>query len=126
MREAAYCADLSSIVACRLGSGGWRGPIGARTFSIHRIPRRAAPPGLRLTIGTTVATRVAWARRSEAGAALGRGWCGEWVLEAPGTREGRAALLDALAGAPVGPGLRRRGLWEVVREKSGVGRLWLR
>ena len=63
---------------------------------------------------------------TEAGAALGRGWCGEWVLEAPGTREGRAALLDALAGAPVGPGLRRRGLWEVVREKSGVGRLWLR
>ena len=48
------------------------------------------------------------------------------MLEAPGTREGRAALLDALAGAPVGPGLRRRGLWEVVREKSGVGRLWLR
>ncbi|KAH9945144.1 uncharacterized protein BXZ73DRAFT_38978 [Epithele typhae] len=63
---------------------------------------------------------------TEAGIALGRGWYGEWILEAEGTREGRRALEDALSGATIGPGLTRRGLWEVVRQKSGGGRLWLK
>ncbi len=63
---------------------------------------------------------------TEAGVALGRGWQGEWVLEAEGTREGRQGLIEALSGGTVGPGLRKRGQWEVVREKSGGGRLWLR
>ena len=63
---------------------------------------------------------------TEAGLALGRGWQGEWVLEAEGTREGRQSLEDALRCGTNGPGLRRRDQWEVVREKSGAGRLWLK
>lgn len=65
---------------------------------------------------------------TEAGAELGRGWCGEWVLEAEGTPEGRQRLVDALgtrASTNV-YGLRRRDQWEVVREKSGGGRLWFK
>ncbi|KAI0783652.1 hypothetical protein C8Q75DRAFT_429736 [Abortiporus biennis] len=61
---------------------------------------------------------------AEGGEAPGEGWQGEWVLEAEGTREGKQSLLDALH--PGDDGLGRRGLWEIVREKSGKGRLWMR
>lgn len=54
---------------------------------------------------------------------VGDGWLGEWVLEAEGTREGRQVLLDCLGGE--GEGEVRRE-WELVREKSGGGRLWLK
>ncbi|KAH8831728.1 hypothetical protein DL96DRAFT_1588814 [Flagelloscypha sp. PMI_526] len=62
-----------------------------------------------------------------AGAAevLGLGWFGEWVLQGDGTKEGRQLLLDCLRGYDVtstGRGLR----WEMVREKSGGGRIWFR
>lgn len=53
---------------------------------------------------------------------MGDGWkVEEWVLQAEGTKEGQDALVDALRG---GPGTERE--WEVVREKSGGGRLWLK
>lgn len=61
---------------------------------------------------------------TEAGEALGEGWQGEWVLEAEGTKEGRQSLLDAVQ-ASAG-GTTQRGLWEVVRDKSGGGRIWMR
>lgn len=61
---------------------------------------------------------------TEAGSALGEGWRGEWVLQAEGTKEGRQTLVDAVK---VGPnGCTPRGLWEVVRDKSGAGRIWMR
>ena len=62
--------------------------------------------------------------RTEAGDALGEGWQGEWVLEAEGTKEGRQSLLDAVKASE--DGTTRRGLWEVARDKSGGGRIWMR
>jgi hypothetical protein len=52
---------------------------------------------------------------------MGDGWQGEWVLEGEGTKEGRQALLDCLSGKQ---GMTRE--WELVREKSGGGKLWLK
>ncbi len=62
------------------------------------------------------------------------------MLEAEGTKEGRMSLLEAVKGKSVvesGSGswdgrdagtrmVTPRGLWEVVRDKCGAGRLWLR
>lgn len=62
--------------------------------------------------------------RTEAGEALGEGWQGEWVLEAEGTKEGRQTLLDAVQASA--DGTTQRGLWEVARDKSGGGRIWMR
>jgi len=52
---------------------------------------------------------------------LGEGWLGEWVLEYEGTKEGREVLLGALGGKSLG-----KAVWELVKEKSGDGRIWLR
>jgi len=52
---------------------------------------------------------------------LGEGWRGEGVLETEGTREGRQTLVDCLSG-DAGEVF----VWEFVREKSGVGRIWLK
>ena len=49
---------------------------------------------------------------------IGEGWYGYWVLETEGTREGRQALLDWLGGEYAGPPRE----WELVRERSGVGK----
>jgi len=49
---------------------------------------------------------------------MGEGWYGDWVLEAEGTREGRQMLLDWLGGGYVGPPRE----WELVRERSGMGK----
>lgn len=96
-----------------------------------RVPSPHSPGGF------AVVRKYLWRARipfvgpgsgTEAGAELGRGWCGEWVLEAEGTPEGRQRLVDALgtrASTNV-YGLRRRDQWEVVREKSGGGRLWFK
>ncbi|EGN91927.1 hypothetical protein SERLA73DRAFT_80033 [Serpula lacrymans var. lacrymans S7.3] len=61
--------------------------------------------------------------------ALGEKWRGEWVLEAEGTREGRQTLLDCLCRRAGGDGEGEGEevyVWEVVREKSGKGRVWLK
>lgn len=94
-----------------------------------RVPSPNSPSGfvmVRKYMWLARITYVGPGSGTEAGVALGRGWQGEWVLEAEGTREGRQGLIEALSGGTVGPGLRKRGQWEVVREKSGGGRLWLR
>lgn len=52
---------------------------------------------------------------------MGEGWFGEWVLEGEGTPEGKVVLLNALRGYELG-----HREWELVREKSGGGKLWLR
>lgn len=54
---------------------------------------------------------------------LGDGWAGEWILEAPGTYEGRQSLIDSVEGRTLDP---RGRQWEIVGEKSGLGKLWLR
>lgn len=57
--------------------------------------------------------------------ALGLGWLGEWVLQGDGTKEGRKVLLNCLRGHDTGhngAGFR----WELVRDKSGGGRIWFR
>lgn len=55
------------------------------------------------------------------GPGIGIGWQGEWILEGEGTREGKQVLLDCIFGVDV-----RQREWEVVREKSGGGKVWLR
>ncbi|OSD06637.1 hypothetical protein PYCCODRAFT_955145 [Trametes coccinea BRFM310] len=94
-----------------------------------RVPSPHSPTGSALVRKYMWLARIAYVgpgSATEAGLALGKGWWGEWVLEAEGTREGRQSLVDALEGATNGPGLRQRGQWQVVREKSGGGRLWLK
>ncbi|KAG2017780.1 hypothetical protein CC2G_007261 [Coprinopsis cinerea AmutBmut pab1-1] len=59
--------------------------------------------------------------RTEADGEMGEGWFGEWILEGEGTPEGKQLLLDALKGHELG-----HREWELVREKSGSGKLWLR
>ena len=96
-----------------------------------RVPSPHSPGGF------AVVRKYLWRARipfvgpgsgTEAGMELGRGWCGEWVLEAEGTPEGRKKLIDALGARTTTNvyGLRRRDQWEVVREKSGGGRLWFK
>lgn len=94
-----------------------------------RVPSPTSPTGYALVRKYTWLARIACVgpgSQTDAGMALGRGWHGEWILEAEGTREGRQSLIDALAGKTNGPGLRQRGQWQVVREKSGGGRTWLK
>ncbi|KAI0649066.1 hypothetical protein C8Q79DRAFT_948657 [Trametes meyenii] len=94
-----------------------------------RVPSPHSPSGYAIVRKYMWLARIPYVgsgSATEAGMALGRGWHGEWILEAEGTREGRQALIDALSGQTNGPGLRQRGQWEVVREKSGGGRLWLK
>jgi hypothetical protein len=73
--------------------------------------------------GHAMVKRYMWiARVSRRGPeeGLGAGWEGEWILEVEGTKEGRMVLLDCLKGC----GVQRE--WELVREKSGDGRVWLK
>ncbi len=96
-----------------------------------RVPSPHSPGGF------AVVRKYLWRARipfvgpgsgTEAGMELGRGWCGEWILEAEGTPEGRQSLVDALGARSRtnAYGLRRRDQWEVVREKSVGGRLWFK
>lgn len=78
--------------------------------------------------GWATAKKHMWVARARVGMGfvdiddgLGEGWRGEWVLEAEGTREGRQTLVDCLSG-DAGEVF----VWEFVREKSGVGRIWLK
>jgi len=57
---------------------------------------------------------------------IGEGWAGEWVLEAEGTRECKVTLEGALKGEKPAGVEEAKLIWEVIRERSGDGRLWLR
>ncbi|KAJ1307928.1 hypothetical protein OPQ81_002004 [Rhizoctonia solani] len=57
--------------------------------------------------------------KQRANSTLAEEWTGEWVLEGMGTREGQAALLNAIDDGHV-------RFWEWVREKSSPGRVWFR
>ncbi|KAH9481579.1 hypothetical protein JR316_0006106 [Psilocybe cubensis] len=91
--------------------------------STSKVPSPHSPKGYAL------ARRFAWTARvvrmrmgDESEGEVGDGWFGEWVLEYEGTKEGKQVLLDALAGKTLGG----RRVWELVREKSGGGKVWLR
>lgn len=53
--------------------------------------------------------------------AMGYGWSGEWILQGEGTKEGKQSLVDAVQG-----GEQSQREWEVVKDKCGNGRLWLK
>ncbi|KAG5638625.1 hypothetical protein H0H81_011344 [Sphagnurus paluster] len=64
---------------------------------------------------------------------LGAGWEGEWVLEGDGTKEGRETLMEWLVGRGAEQGKGTFGHdeqweweWELVRERCGKGRIWMR
>ncbi|KAF9533838.1 hypothetical protein CPB83DRAFT_411542 [Crepidotus variabilis] len=87
------------------------------------VPSPHSPNGMAMVKKFSWTARVVRQRYLPEEAGLGEGWFGEWVIEVEGTKEGRAGLEVLLSGA-AGEGKKR--LWEVVRERSGNGRLWLR
>ncbi|CAL1716658.1 unnamed protein product [Somion occarium] len=100
-------------------------------LTLAHLPTRVASP--HSPLGWAMAKKYLWlARLSHAGYTSGaqdgvlpgEGWKGEWVLEAEGTKEGRQSLIDALK--PGANGECKRGMWEILRDKSGKGRLWMR
>ena len=54
---------------------------------------------------------------------IGQGWYGQWVLEAEGTSEAKQQLWDILTNRPVPA---RPTQWQLLRERSGNGTIWLR
>lgn len=88
--------------------------------STSKVPSPHSPKGHALVKRFAWTARVVRLRMGDEGD-VGEGWFGEWVLEYEGTREGKQTLLDALSGRALG-----RREWELVREKSGGGKLWLR
>lgn len=63
-------------------------------------------------------------RLAEEGWLMNEGWAGEWILQGEGTREGRVALQESLMRRPDTDRVERE--YEIVLDKSGSGRLWLR
>ncbi|KAF8554616.1 hypothetical protein OG21DRAFT_1508734 [Imleria badia] len=87
-----------------------------------RVPSPHSPGGWAMV------KKYMWIARARVGTGfmvvddgLGDGWRGEWVLEAEGTQEGRQTLIDCISGLSG-----EVFVWELVREKSGGGRIWIR
>ena len=89
-------------------------------YSTSKVPSPHSPKGYALVKKYAWIARAVRFRRGDEGD-IGEGWFGEWTLEGEGTSEGKQILLDALAGHPMD-----RKVWELVREKSGGGKLWLK
>jgi hypothetical protein len=85
-----------------------------------KVPSKPSPSGVAIArkyMWTALVRRTQ--RQDEDGEdEMGEGWYGDWVLEAEGTREGKQMLLDWLGGTYVGPPMD----WELVRERSGMGK----
>ncbi|KAF9565409.1 hypothetical protein CPC08DRAFT_189092 [Agrocybe pediades] len=101
-------------------------------LDMRLIKTEAKVPSPHSPMGFAIVKRWAWTARIvrsqpiirekvSAEDEVGEGWLGEWILEYEGTKEGRQILLDVLAGKPIG-----KAVWELVKEKSGGGRLWLK
>ncbi|KIJ66975.1 hypothetical protein HYDPIDRAFT_166391 [Hydnomerulius pinastri MD-312] len=95
------------------------------TTLVHASTRVRSPHS---PSGWVMAKKFMWVARARVGMGfvdvddgLGEGWRGEWVLEAEGTKEGRQTLIDCIAGVSG-----EIFVWELAREKSGGGRIWLR
>ncbi|KAI0078746.1 hypothetical protein K474DRAFT_1593289 [Panus rudis PR-1116 ss-1] len=104
---------------------------GQLQLTLAHLPARVASP--KSPQGWAIAKKYMWLARLpyagyssgvQGGFVPGEGWRGEWVLEAEGTKEGRQSLIDALTPGP--DGMCRRGMWEILKEKSGKGRLWMK
>ena len=89
-------------------------------YSTSKVPSPHSPKGYALVKKYAWIARVVRLGRGDEDN-IGEGWFGEWTLEGEGTREGRQVLLDALAGRQMD-----RKVWELVREKSGGGKLWFK
>ena len=89
-------------------------------YSTSKVPSPHSPKGYALVKKYAWIARVVRLRKGDEGD-IGEGWFGEWTLEGEGTREGKQILLEALAGRQID-----RKVWELVREKSGGGKLWLK
>ena len=89
-------------------------------YSASKVPSPHSPRGYALVKKYAWVARVVRLRRGDEGD-IGEGWFGEWTLEGEGTSEGKQFLLDALAGRSMD-----RKVWELVREKSGGGKLWFK
>ena len=88
-----------------------RRPTQAPTFTHARVSSTVASvmsPTGRVRVNMNV-----WMSRID-----GLRWGSDWTLEAEGTKEGKAFLEAAIAGG--------EHEWELIREKSGRGRIWLR
>jgi len=89
-------------------------------YSTSKVPSPHSPKGYALVKKYTWIARVVRLRKGDEGD-IGEGWFGEWTLEGEGTREGKQILLEVLAGRQID-----RKVWELVREKSGGRKLWLK
>ncbi|KAF8802462.1 hypothetical protein BYT27DRAFT_7112506 [Phlegmacium glaucopus] len=89
-------------------------------YSTNKVPSPHSPKGCAFVKKYTWIARVVRFQKGHEGD-VGKGWFGEWTLEGEGTKEGKQFLLDALAGSRMD-----RRVWELVREKSGGGKLWLK
>jgi len=85
-----------------------------------QMPSPQSPSGHALVHRYAWTARVVRTRLPDEGE-VGEGWFGEWIVEYEGTKEGRRMLVDALKGKMMG-----KRVCEVVRERSGGGRLWFR
>jgi hypothetical protein len=89
-------------------------------YSSKKVPSPHSPNGFAMVKKYSWIARVV-RLRTEADGEMGEGWFGEWILEGEGTPEGKMLLVNALKGYSLG-----YREWELVREKSGGGKLWLR
>lgn len=89
-------------------------------YSTSKVPSPHSPKGYALVKKYAWIARVVRLRKGDEGD-VGEGWFGEWTLEGEGTSEGKQILLEALAGRQI-----HRKVWELVTEKSGGGKLWLK
>jgi hypothetical protein len=97
-----------------------------QTPTLTLLPTTSQMPSPQSPSGHALVHRYAWTARvvrtrlPDEGE-VGEGWFGEWIVEYEGTKEGRRMLVDALKGKMMG-----KRVCEVVRERSGGGRLWFR
>ena len=103
-------------------------PGGGSVPELTLVPTICRVPSPRTPGGWVTAKKYMWVARARVGMGfiamddgLGEGWRGEWVLETDGTQEGRQTLIDCLSGVSGDV-----FVWEMIREKSGGGRIWLR
>lgn len=89
--------------------------------SSRKVRSPHSPSGVALVKKFSWTARVVRVKSEADESGMGEGWFGEWVLEGEGTSEGKEVLFDALRGVDLG-----RREWELVRERSGGGKIWLR
>ncbi|KAJ3821884.1 hypothetical protein EV361DRAFT_793785 [Lentinula raphanica] len=77
---------------------------------------------VRVWVGVSSPTKL-FTAEDETELEVGIGWEGEWTLEGDGTKEGREVLLSCLRQDQKRVDLME---WELVRDRCGKGKVWLR